>query len=56
MYVGHKDDESQARSGKFATGSFATYQGCGGIFKYVFVANLPLRQPVKKNLKLVNIW
>jgi len=28
-------------------GSVATYLRCGGIFKYGFVANLPLSLPVK---------
>jgi len=29
-------------------GSVATYLRCGGIFKYEFVANLPVSQPVKE--------
>ena len=37
-------------------GTVATYLRCGGMFKYTFVANLLLRQPVKKFLKSVNIW
>jgi len=37
-------------------GSVATYLMCGGIFKYEFVANLPLSLPVKEFWKSVNIW
>jgi len=37
-------------------GSVATYVLCGGIFKYEFVANLPLSLPAKEILKSVNIW
>jgi len=33
-------------------GSVATYLRCGVIFKYAFVANLPLSLPVKKILKI----
>jgi len=33
-------------------GSVATYLRCSGIFKYEFVANLPVSLPVKS----VNIW
>ena len=29
---------------------------CGGIFKYEFVANLPMTLPVKEFGKSVNIW
>ena len=29
-------------------GSVATYLRCGGIFKYEFVANLPVSLPVKE--------
>ena len=34
----------------------ATHVRCGRIFKYYFVANLPLGLPVKEFRKLVNIW
>jgi len=34
----------------------ATYLRCGGIFKYDFVANLPLSLPVKECWKSVNLW
>jgi len=37
-------------------GSVATRLRCGGIFKYVLVANLPVSLPVKKIWKSVNIW
>jgi len=37
-------------------GSVATYLRCGGIFKYEFVANLPLSLSVKEFWKSVNIW
>ena len=37
-------------------GSVATYLRCGGILKYVFVANLPMSLSVKKFWKSVNIW
>ena len=37
-------------------GSVATYWRCGGIFKYEFVANLPLSVLVKEFWKSVNIW
>jgi len=37
-------------------GSVATYLRCGGIFKYQFVANLPMTLPVKEFWKSVNIW
>jgi len=37
-------------------GSVATQLRCGGIFKYEFVANLPLSSPVKEFRKSVNIW
>ena len=36
--------------------SQATYSRCGGIFKYEFVANLPVSLPVKEFRKSVNIW
>jgi len=37
-------------------GSVATYLRCGGIFKYEFVANLPVSLLVKEFRKSVNIW
>ena len=37
-------------------GSVAMQLRCGGIFKYEFVANLPLSLPVKEFRKLGNIW
>ena len=37
-------------------GSAVTYLRCGGIFKYKFVANLPLSLSVKEFWKSVNIW
>jgi len=33
-------------------GSVATYVRCSGIYKYAFVANLPLSMSVKKILKI----
>ena len=41
---------------RISQGSVATYFRCGGIFKYEFVANLPLSLPVKEFWKSVNIW
>ena len=37
-------------------GSVATYLRCGGMFKSVFVANLPLSMTAKEFRKLLNIW
>ena len=37
-------------------GSVATYLRCGGIFKYDFIANLPLSLSVNEFWKSVNIW
>ena len=37
-------------------GSVATYLRRGGMFKYEFVANLPMSLPVKEFWKSVNIW
>ena len=37
-------------------GSVARNLRCGGIFKYEFVANLPVSLPVKEFWKSVNIW
>ena len=37
-------------------GSVATHLRCGGIFKYEFVANLPVSLPVKEFRKSVNVW
>ena len=37
-------------------GSVATYLRCGRIFKYEFVANLPVSLSVKEFWKSVNIW
>ena len=37
-------------------GSVATYLRCGGIFKYQFVANLPLSLSAKELCKSVIIW
>jgi len=37
-------------------GSAGTYLMCGGIFKYQFVANLPVSLPLKEFWKSVNIW
>ena len=34
----------------------ATYLTCSGIFKFEFVANLPLGLSLKEFLKSVNIW
>ena len=36
--------------------SVATYLRCGGIFKYVFVANFPVSLVVKEFRKSVTIW
>jgi len=33
-----------------------TYFRCGGIFKYMFGANLPMSLSVKEFRKSVNIW
>jgi len=37
-------------------GNVATYLGCGGIFKYEFVANFPLSLSAKEFWKSVNVW
>jgi len=37
-------------------GSVATHLRCGAIFKYEFVANLPLSLSAKEFRKLVNTW
>jgi len=37
-------------------GNVVTYLRCGGIFKYDFVASLPLSLSVKELWKSVNIW
>ena len=37
-------------------GSVATRLRCGAIFKYEFVANLPLSLSAKEFRKLVNTW
>jgi len=36
--------------------SVATYLRCDGVFKYDFVANLPLSPPAKEFRKSVNVW
>ena len=52
----HISDCSQISDIHISQGSVATYLRCGGIFKYAFVANLPVSLPVKECWKSVNIW
>ena len=52
----HISDCCQFSDIHISQGSVATYLRCGGIFKYEFVANLPMSLPVKKFWKSVNIW
>jgi len=52
----HISDCCQFSAIHISQGSVATYLRCGGIFKYQFVANLPLSLPVKEFWKSVNIW
>ena len=44
----HISDCCQCSDIHISQGSVATYLRCGGIFKYDFVANLPMSLPVKK--------
>ena len=52
----HISDCCQISDIHISQGSVATYLRRGGIFKYEFVANLPLSLPVKEFWKSVNIW
>ena len=52
----HISDCCQFSDIHISQGSVATYLRCGGIFKYEFVANLPVTLSVKKFWKSVNIW
>jgi len=52
----HISDCSQFSDIHISQGSVATYLTRGGIFKYYFVANLPVSLPVKEFQKSVNIW
>ena len=52
----HISDCCQFSDIHISQGSVATYLRCGGIFKYEFVANLPVSVTVKEFGKLVNIW
>jgi len=51
----HISDCCQFSDIHISQGSPATYLRCGGIFKYEFVANLPVSLPVKEFGKSVNI-
>jgi len=44
----HISDCCQFSDIHISQGSVATYLRCGGIFKYRFVANLPVSLPVKE--------
>ena len=52
----HISDCCQFSDIHISQGSVATYLRCGGIFKYEFVANLPVSRPMKEFWKSVNIW
>ena len=52
----HISDSCQFSDIHISQGSVATYLRCGGLFKYEFVANLPVSLPVKEFWKSVNIW
>ena len=52
----HISDCCQFSDIRISQGSVATYLRCGEIFKYEFVANLPVSLPVKEFWKSVNIW
>ena len=52
----HISDCCQFSNIHISQGSVATYLRCSGIFKYEFVANLPVSLPVKEFWKSVNIW
>jgi len=52
----HISDFCQFSDIHISQGSVATYLRRGGIFKYVFIANLPVSLPVKEFQKSVNIW
>ena len=51
----HISDCCQFSDIHISQGSVATYLRCGGIFKYEFVANLPVTPAVKQFWKSVNI-
>ena len=52
----HISDCCQFSDIHISQGSVATHLRCGGIFKYEFVANLPMSLPVKEFGKAVTIW
>ena len=52
----HISDCCQFSDSHISQGSVATHLRCGGIFKYEFVANLPVSLSVKEFWKSVNIW
>jgi len=52
----HISDYRQFSDIHTSQGSVATYVICDGMFKYAFVANLPLTMKMKKFWKSVNIW
>ena len=52
----HISDCCQFSDIHISQGSVATYLRCGWIFKYEFVANLPVSLAVKEFWKSVNIW
>ena len=52
----HISDYRQFSDIHISQGSVATYVRCRGIFKYQFVANVPLSLPVQEFWKSVNIW
>jgi len=52
----HISDCCQFSDIHISQGSVATCLRCGGLFKYEFVANLPVSLPVKEFRKSANIW
>jgi len=52
----HISDCCQFSDIHISQSSVATYLRWGGIFKYEFVANLPMSLSVKEFGKSVNIW
>jgi len=48
----HISDYRQFSDIHTSQGSVETYVICDGMFKYAFVANLPLTMQMKKNLKI----
>jgi len=55
-FIIHTSDWHQFADSHISRGSVPTYLRCDGIFKYEFVANLPLSLPAKEFWKLDNIW